>query len=101
MIAGARFHDGVVDNAQCKKMGLTNHLCLPADDKEPTKGACLEQCHFVDKLRCKTSKCTLGQCQSTGFGQKGQCTTQEKEDECKKLGGTCNKDKTCIINICS
>ena len=93
--------DGVVDNAQCKKMGLTNHLCLPADDKEPTKGACLEQCHFVDKLRCKTSKCTLGQCQSTGFGRKGQCTTQEKEDECKKLGGTCNKDKTCIINICS
>ncbi len=89
--------EGIDDNPTCKKYGLTNHLCLIADNNDPTRGACLEKCHFVDKLRCKTSKCTLGQCRETTFGRKGQCDKQV----CKKIGGACNKENTCVVSICS
>lgn len=91
---------GIKDNADCKGYGLNNHLCLPASASEPSRGACLEICQITDRLRCKTSSCTYGQCREISIGNVGECTDAAKEKECGDRGGVC-VEKTCIVTACN
>jgi hypothetical protein len=99
-LVGCNTIKGFKDNDDCKNYGLTNHLCLPGDNRSPDRGACIEICTFTNRLRCETSKCEHGKCQESMLDQqRGKCLTEQDEKKCQDKGGTCIK-QTCVANLC-
>jgi hypothetical protein len=81
------------------KLGLKNHICVPASTRDPTEGACLEKCTFTDRLRCKTSACATGVCRTTKLGRE-LCKDAAGTKQCTSTGGTCD-GKDCTIGLCN